>query len=170
MESMLSEAVTTMFLLLCSASHRFQAYAHAPAGMTWEAGFMSSLGCHRLQKACHSSVRLSEGMESMLSEAVTTMFLLLCPASHRFQAYALAHAGMTWEAGSMCSLGCHRLQKACHPSNAMLQASTAMSSQRCDVTGLNSYVIPAMAGGQRHGIYSCCGRLNKVLPSLFRLQ
>jgi len=37
------------------------------------------------------------------------------------------------------------------------------------VAGLNSYVIPALAGGQRHGIYSCCGRHNNVSTSLIRL-
>ena len=66
---------------------------------------MSLFGCHRLQKACHSSVRLSEGKESMLSDAVTIRFFLLWSASHRFQAYALAHAGMTWEADTcLCSV------------------------------------------------------------------
>jgi len=44
---------------------------------------MSLLGCHRLQKACHSSDGLSEGKESMLSDAVSIWFFLLCPASHR---------------------------------------------------------------------------------------
>ena len=84
------------FQLLCPASHRFHSNAHTPAGMTWEAGFMCSLGsnrpqqlCHpyagrnRPQKACHSYAGQREGVESMLSEAVSIRLQLLCPASHR---------------------------------------------------------------------------------------
>ena len=98
-------------------------------------------------------------MGSIAVEAVSMRFLLLCSASHRFQANALAPAGMTWEADTcLCSVDtgfrkhvitairCDRPQQLCHPNDAMSQASTAMSSLRWPVgKGMGSIAVEAVS-------------------------